>query len=60
MTQNDSDALARIDTHEKVCAERYKTIEWKLGLIFHILSWGGTSLIAGMAFLIYHLLVKSP
>lgn len=30
---NDSEALARIDTHEKVCAERYGNIWTKLGSI---------------------------
>lgn len=56
----ETDALARIETHEAVCAERYISIDWKLGLIFHILAWGGTTLIGCMGFLIYHLVTRTP
>lgn len=57
---SDRDALAKIEQHEAVCAERYKGIEFKMSLIFHIISWGGASLIGGMAFIIWHLVSKSP
>ena len=60
MTQADTDALKRIEIHEAVCAERYRGIELRLGWIFHILTWGGTSLLGGMAFLIYHLITRTP
>ena len=60
MNQADSAALSRIATHEAVCAVRYESIDWKLTVIFHIFAWGGGSLICSMAFLIYHLVVRSP
>lgn len=60
MNQADNEALSRIETHEQVCAVRYESIDWKLTIIFHVLGWGGTTLIASMGFLIYHLLVRAP
>lgn len=53
-------ALSKIETHEQVCAERYKSIEWKLGILFHVLGWGGGTLICGMGFVIWHLVSKTP
>lgn len=39
-------AYAAIDKHEAVCAERYDTINSKIGLIFKIFAWGLPSLAA--------------
>lgn len=60
MTESDSEALTQIRVHEAVCAERYRGIEQRLGMIFHVLAWGGTTLIGCMGFLIYHLVTRSP
>lgn len=59
MTTNGEEALSRIEQHEAVCAERYISIDWKLNVLFHVLGWGGTTLICGMAFVIWHLLTRT-
>lgn len=56
MNQADNAALIRIEGHEKVCAVRYESIDWKLTVIFHVLGWGGATLICSMGFVIFHLL----
>lgn len=59
MTESDKDdALTKILIHEAVCAERYLGIERRLRTIFRIIAWGGSSLVTGMAFLIWRLAVK--
>lgn len=61
MTESDKDdALTKILIHEAVCAERYRGIEQRLRMIFHVMAWGGSTLVCSMGFLIYHLLVRSP
>lgn len=39
-------AYDAIDNHEKVCAQRYETINFKIGLIFKVFAWGLPSLAA--------------
>ena len=33
-------AYAAIEAHEKICAERYDAINFKIGLIFKVFAWG--------------------
>jgi hypothetical protein len=37
-------AFAEIESHEKLCAERYRVIEEKLGMITRLLAWAGSFL----------------
>lgn len=45
-------ALSRIDAHERVCAERYTQTNKTMGLILHVLAWGTVALITGMGTII--------
>lgn len=36
-------ALQAVDSHEDICAERYRNINEKIGTIFKLLAWGGTT-----------------
>jgi hypothetical protein len=38
-------AHQQIETHEKICADRYTTINDKIGLVLNVLGWGGGVLI---------------
>lgn len=45
-------AYDAIDNHEKVCAQRYETINFKIGLIFKVFAWGlplGATITIGLA-----------
>lgn len=44
------------DAHAKVCGERYKAIDGKLGLIIAALKWaGGLVVLLGIAAIVYYL-----
>lgn len=53
-------ALMAIETHERVCAERFLRIEGWVNLIFKILGWAGPSLVALLVSIIFMLLHKTP
>jgi hypothetical protein len=54
------EALAKINSHEVVCAQRYGSLERVLAEIKGVLWWGTTGLIGSMAALIGWLATHPP
>lgn len=55
-----NNALALIQKHEAVCAERWAATERTMGLILKVLAWGTTGLIGSMGALIVWLATHQP
>lgn len=55
-----TDALTRIETHEAVCAERWKEIVRRMDRLERLVAGAAGTLIVGMAGLIVTLLFRTP
>jgi len=50
------DTLAKLNSHEAVCAERYEQIQMRLDRLEKVIIWFAGAMLTGMAGIIYSLL----